>query len=135
MLDEAAFAGATDTCHNAKAAQRELSRDILQRVTTAVFDHDGTGWLPTVLLRRLIIRGHRRQGRALGSHVAAVSASTGSEFNDVVRGPDELSLMFDGDDCVSRIPQPQHDFQKSLAVARMLPSRRFVEDEQCVDEA
>src|SRR5579875_599101 len=61
---------------------------------------------------------------------AAADAGTGAKIDEVVRRPHGLFIVFDHDDCIAHVTQPQQAVQQPFVIARMQADTRLIENVQ-----
>ena len=74
--------------------------------------------------------GHLVGGSA--DHKAApLLAPFGAHVDDPVRAFDNFEIVFDDDEGISAVAQPQEHFQQFLNISKMKARRRFVQQVEC----
>ncbi len=81
-----------------------------------------------VIPRDRVRLGDDGRERPLGDDLAAVLAGAGADVDDVVGRADGVLVVFDDDEGVAEIPEPEERLDEPLVVPLVQPDRRFVED-------
>ena len=62
---------------------------------------------------------------------ASLLSPLGPHVDDPVCAFDDFEIMFDDNECISAVAQPQQHFQQFLNICKMKPRGRFVEQVEC----
>ena len=148
VVDERAFPGAADAGDAHEQTQRQFDGDVFQIVMARSQDANALVRTRLALLRDLDSPGAGQvlSGDTAGSgdHIgiragrddfAAAHAGTGTEIDEIVRGPHGLLVVFDDDDGIAHVAQPKKTSQQAFVVARMQTDARLIEDVQDADQA
>ena len=149
VVDQGGLTRAADAGDRDEAAEREADVDVPEVVLLRALDGQLAALGRDAALVRYLDRlaagqvraGHGRLAldqlvdRAADDDVAAVLARAGADVDDPVGGADRVLVVFDNDERVTEVPQPEQGVQELLVVALVQADARLVEHVEHADQA
>src|SRR2546427_743948 len=146
VVDERGLAGARHAADDRERVERNPDRHVLEVVLARAHEDEvapagaAHGRDRDRLASGDVTRGERARRplelrlRAGEDDLAAPLARARPELDDVIRGGDELAVVLDHDDGVTRLGEVATELHEAHRVARVQADRRFVEHVERADE-